>query len=110
VPSCQRTVAFEKACVLFNIGAVYTQMGTRQDRKSSRGLDSAVDAFLRAAGTFQYIHESFTNAPSMDLSPDMLDMLVQLMLVRKWSSNFPSRLALVFNRCDDLGTLLSIIN
>ncbi|CAB3370818.1 Hypothetical predicted protein [Cloeon dipterum] len=82
VPSCQRTVAFEKACVLFNIGAVYTQIGTRQDRKSSRGLDSAVDAFLRAAGTFQYIHESFTNAPSMDLSPDMLDMLVQLMLAQ----------------------------
>jgi len=89
VPSCQRTVAFEKACVLFNIGAVYTQMGTRQDRNSSRGLDSAVDAFLRAAGTFQYIHESFTNAPSMDLSPDMLDMLVQLMLVRISATNFP---------------------
>lgn len=81
VPSCQRTVAFEKACVLFNMGAVYTQIGAKQDRLTPKGLDSAVDSFLRAAGTFQYIHENFTNAPSMDLGPDMLDMLSQLMLV-----------------------------
>lgn len=82
VPSCQRTVAFEKACVLFNMGAVYTQIGAKQDRSSAKGLDAAVDSFLRAAGTFKYIHENFTNAPSMDLGPEMLEMFVQLMLVR----------------------------
>lgn len=52
-----------------------------QDRSESKGLDSAVDSLLRAAGMFRYIHENFTNAPSMDLGPDMLDMLVNLMLV-----------------------------
>jgi hypothetical protein len=72
-------VAFEKASVLFNIAALYTQIGTRQDRSAQSGLDNAVDSFLRSAGTFQYIHENFTNAPSMDLNPDMLDMLVHLM-------------------------------
>lgn len=82
VPSCQRTVAFEKACVLFNIGAVYTQIGAKQDRTSAKGLDAAVDSFLRAAGTFRYIHENFTNAPSMDLGPEMLEMLIQLMLAQ----------------------------
>lgn len=81
VPSCQRTVAFEKASILFNAGALYTQVAAKQDRRTARGLDQAVDAFLRSAGTFRYIHENFTNAPSMDLGPDMLDMLVQLMLV-----------------------------
>ncbi|XP_065168699.1 rhophilin-2 isoform X2 [Atheta coriaria] len=82
VPSCQRTVAFEKACVLFNMGAVYTQIGARQDRTTAKGLDSAVDSFLRAAGTFRYIHENFTNAPSMDLGPEMLEMFIQLMLAQ----------------------------
>lgn len=82
VPSCQRTVAFEKACVLFNMGAVYTQIGAKQDRSTSKGLDAAVDSFLRAAGTFRYIHENFTNAPSMDLGPEMLEMLIQLMLAQ----------------------------
>ena len=79
MPNCQRTVAFEKASVLFNIAALYTQIGTRQDRGTQKGLDNSVDNFLRSAGTFQYIHENFTNAPSMDLSPDTLEMLVHLM-------------------------------
>ena len=79
VPSSQRTVAFEKASVLFNIGGLFTQIGTKQDRVTEEGLDTAVDNFLRAAGTFQYIHENFTNAPSSDLGPDTLHMLVQLM-------------------------------
>ena len=79
VPSSQKTVAFEKASVLFNIGSLYTQIGTKQDRVTEDGLDTAVDNFLRAAGTFQYIHENFTNAPSSDLGPDTLHMLVQLM-------------------------------
>lgn len=47
VPSSQRTVAFEKASVLFNIGGLYTQIGTRQDRGTEAGLDAAVDNFLR---------------------------------------------------------------
>ena len=30
VPCIQKTVTFEKACVLFNIGGLYTQIGTKQ--------------------------------------------------------------------------------
>ena len=80
VPCTQKTVAFEKASVLFNIGGLYTQIGTRQDRSTYEGLDCAVDNFLRAAGTFQFIQENFSNAPSSDLGTDCLKMLVQLML------------------------------
>lgn len=65
------------------MGAIYTQIGAKQDRSTTKGLDAAVDNFLRAAGTFRYIHENFTNAPSMDLGPNMLEMFVQLMLVSK---------------------------
>ncbi|BFG01139.1 rhophilin-2 [Drosophila madeirensis] len=80
VPSCQRTISFEKACILFNLGAIYTQIGARHDRSTERGLDSAVDSFLRAAGIFRHIYDTFTNAPSMDLKPHVLDVLVSLML------------------------------
>lgn len=86
VPSCQRTVPLEKASVLFNMGALYTQIGAKQDRSSTKGLDAAVDSFLRAAGTFRYINENFTNAPSMDLGPEMLEMFVELMLVSVFSA------------------------
>ncbi|CAH2250491.1 jg9591 [Pararge aegeria aegeria] len=81
VPSCQRTVAFEKACVLFNIAGIYTQIGARQERATCAGLDGAVDALLRAAGALRYIHENFTNAPSVDLAADTLLVLGALMTV-----------------------------
>ncbi|XP_050355841.1 rhophilin-2-A isoform X1 [Nymphalis io] len=79
VPSCQRTVAFEKACVLFNIAGIYTQIGAKQERATCAGLDGAVDALLRAAGALRYIHENFTNAPSVDLAADTLLVLGTLM-------------------------------
>ena len=82
VPCTQKTVAFEKACVLFNIGGLFTQIGTRQDRSTAEGLDTAVNNFLRAAGTFQFIIENFSHAPSSDLGPECLNMLVQLMLAQ----------------------------
>lgn len=64
-------MAFEKACILFNLGAIYTQIGAKQDRSLEKGLDAAVDNFLRAAGVFRHIFDTFTNAPSMDLKPQV---------------------------------------
>ena len=82
VPSAQRTVAFEKACVLFNLGALHTQIGARQERCTGDGLDASVDNFLRAASIFRFIVDNFTNAPSMDLAPQVLEALILLMIVR----------------------------
>uniref|UniRef100_A0A8P4GCV4 Rhophilin Rho GTPase binding protein 1 n=1 Tax=Dicentrarchus labrax TaxID=13489 RepID=A0A8P4GCV4_DICLA len=82
VPSCQRTLAFEKGSVLFNIGALYTQIGARQDRSATAGIDKAIDAFQRAAGAFNYLKENFSNAPSLDMSNPSLCMLVRLMVAQ----------------------------
>uniref|UniRef100_A0A665WEN8 Rhophilin, Rho GTPase binding protein 1 n=1 Tax=Echeneis naucrates TaxID=173247 RepID=A0A665WEN8_ECHNA len=82
VPSCQRALAFEKGSVLFNIGALYTQIGARQDRSATAGIERAIDAFQRAAGAFNYLKENFSNAPSLDMSGPSLCMLVQLMVAQ----------------------------
>uniref|UniRef100_A0A671UX88 Rhophilin Rho GTPase binding protein 1 n=1 Tax=Sparus aurata TaxID=8175 RepID=A0A671UX88_SPAAU len=82
VPSCQHTLAFEKGSVLFNIGALYTQIGARQDRSATAGIDKAIDAFQRAAGAFHYLKENFSNAPSLDMSSPSLCMLVRLMVAQ----------------------------
>ncbi|XP_061153995.1 rhophilin-1 isoform X4 [Syngnathus typhle] len=82
VPSCQRALAFEKGSVLFNIGALYTQIGARQDRSASAGIERAIDAFHRAAGAFDYLKENFSNAPSLDMSGPALCMLVRLMVAQ----------------------------
>lgn len=54
-PSCQKTIALEKASILFNIAALYTQIGAKKDRTQLNELNDAVDCFLKAAGIFQHI-------------------------------------------------------
>ncbi|XP_037085642.1 rhophilin-2-B-like [Pollicipes pollicipes] len=82
LPSCQRTVAFEKASVLFNIAALHSQLGAREERDSPEGLDSTVNNYVRAAGIYRYILENFSNAPSRDLDPDVLEVLSNLLLAQ----------------------------
>uniref|UniRef100_A0A6Q2XW15 Rhophilin, Rho GTPase binding protein 2 n=1 Tax=Esox lucius TaxID=8010 RepID=A0A6Q2XW15_ESOLU len=80
VPVCQQNVSLEKASILFNVGALYTQIGTRCNRQTSTGLDEAITAFQKAAGVLNHLKETFTHTPSYDLSPAMLSMLIKMML------------------------------
>lgn len=50
IPAQQQALAFEKGSVLFNIGALHTQIGARQDRICPGGASRAAEAFQRAAG------------------------------------------------------------
>ncbi|XP_012608355.2 rhophilin-1 [Microcebus murinus] len=79
VPAQQRALAFEKGSVLFNIGALHTQIGARQDRSCAEGTSRAVEAFQRAAGAFSLLRENFSHAPSPDMSAALLCALEQLM-------------------------------
>ncbi|KAM8786623.1 rhophilin-1 [Rhynchonycteris naso] len=82
VPAQQRALAFEKGSVLFNIGALHTQIGARQDRSCLEGTSRAVEAFQRAAGAFSFLREKFSHAPSPDMSPASLSMLERLMIAQ----------------------------
>ncbi|XP_013410860.1 rhophilin-2-A-like isoform X2 [Lingula anatina] len=82
VPTAQKTMGFEKGSVLFNIAALYTQIGARSDRSKVEGIDSAICNFEQAAGTFVYLRDRFSHAPSMDMQPHTLTMLGHLMLAQ----------------------------
>ncbi|XP_035140184.1 rhophilin-2 [Callithrix jacchus] len=88
VPVSQQNLLLEKASVLFNTGALYTQIGTRCNRQTQAGLESAIDAFQRAAGVLNYLKETFTHTPSYDMSPAMLSVLVKMMLAQAQESVF----------------------
>ncbi|XP_061450552.1 rhophilin-2 [Rhineura floridana] len=82
VPVCQKNLLLEKASILFNTGALYTQIGTRCNRQTQAGLQKAIDAFQKAAGVLNYLKETFTHTPSYDMSPAMLSVLVKMMLAQ----------------------------
>lgn len=50
VPVCQQNLSLEKASVLFNMAALYSQIGTRSDRQTIVGLEKAISSFQTAAG------------------------------------------------------------
>ncbi|XP_026638362.1 rhophilin-1 isoform X2 [Microtus ochrogaster] len=82
VPAQQRTLAFEKGSILFNIGALHTQIGARQDCSCTEGTSHGAEAFQRAAGAFRLLRENFSHAPSPDMSTAALSMLEQLMVAQ----------------------------
>ncbi|RXN17365.1 rhophilin-2 isoform X1 [Labeo rohita] len=82
VPVCQQNISLEKASMLFNMAALYSQIGTRADRQTQAGLEDAIDAFQKSAGVLHYLKETFTHTPSYDMSPAMLSMLIRLMLAQ----------------------------
>ncbi|XP_003510485.1 rhophilin-1 isoform X2 [Cricetulus griseus] len=82
VPAQQQALAFEKGSVLFNIGALHTQIGARQDCSCTEGTIHATEAFQRAAGAFRLLRENFSHAPSLDMSTASLSMLEQLMVAQ----------------------------
>lgn len=82
VPVCQQNLSLEKASILFNMAALYSQMATRSDRQTIAGLEEAISSFQKAAGTLNHLKETFTHTPSYDMSPAMLSMLIRMMLAQ----------------------------
>ncbi|XP_051756406.1 rhophilin-2 isoform X2 [Ctenopharyngodon idella] len=82
IPVCQQNVSLEKASILFNMAALYSQIGTRADRQTQAGLEDAIAAFQKSAGVLHFLKETFTHTPSYDMSPAMLSMLIRMMLAQ----------------------------
>ncbi|KAJ1664129.1 pH-response regulator protein palA/rim20, partial [Coemansia sp. RSA 1646] len=81
--SCQ-DLYFEKAAVLFNVGAIYSQLACRESRNDKESLNRAFGYFQSAAGTFaclqrKVVSETRTQVTT-DLSAYMLTTLENLML------------------------------
>lgn len=87
-PSVQRTMAFERGAILFNIGSLYTQMSCKTDRSKKDGIDDSIEYLQKAAGYYNYIRLNFSNAPGMDMSPAFLNMLVNLMIAQAQECRF----------------------
>ncbi|RRT71311.1 hypothetical protein B296_00035657 [Ensete ventricosum] len=84
----QQSIHLEKAAVLFNLGAVYSQIALSADRADAAGLRQACNAFQSAAGAFAYLKDNAAarataaGATTVDLSVECAGMLEKLMLAQ----------------------------
>ncbi|KAJ1565858.1 bck1-like resistance to osmotic shock [Nowakowskiella sp. JEL0078] len=78
----QYSIAYEKACVIFNLAATCSAIAAHQNRFEPEGLKLAYNYYQTAAGLFSYINDNFLHAPSTDLSRDSIKTLVDLMLAQ----------------------------
>ncbi|KAK9239551.1 BRO1-like domain-containing protein [Lipomyces kononenkoae] len=85
-PVSHNDLQFERANILYNLGALYSQLGFEENRSTGDGLKRACQGFQFAAGSFAYlkqnvIPEMHTNPPD-DMCAATLDVLTYLMLAQ----------------------------
>ncbi|EYU30036.1 hypothetical protein ABFS82_05G038300 [Erythranthe guttata] len=84
----QQNVHLEKAAVLFNLGAVHSQMGLSFDRSAVDGRRQASHSFIAAAGAFAFLRDNVSmkasvgSSTTLDVSVECVGMLERLMLAQ----------------------------
>lgn len=97
--SSQINLHLEKAAVLFNLGAVYSQIGLAVDRSTVEGRKQAVYNFVTAAGVFAYLRDNVAvkaaagGSATVDVSVECAGMLERLMLAQAQECVFETSIA-----------------
>ncbi|XP_038611379.1 tyrosine-protein phosphatase non-receptor type 23 [Tachyglossus aculeatus] len=73
-------IKYEQACILYNLGALHSMLGAMDKRVSEEGMKVSCTHFQCAAGAFTYLREHFPISYSVDMSHQILNLNVNLML------------------------------
>lgn len=80
------SLGYEKTCVLFNCGALASQIASEQNLDNDEGLKTAAKHYQFASGAFQHIKDTVLSAlsrePTVDISPDTVGTLSLIMLAQ----------------------------
>ncbi|KAE9595433.1 hypothetical protein Lal_00031295 [Lupinus albus] len=94
-----QNIHLEKAAVLFNLAAVYSQIGLSFDRGTADGRRQALHAFVGAAGSFAYLRDGAAmkaavgGSATVDVSVECAGMLERLMLAQAQECVFENTIA-----------------
>ncbi|KAM4687594.1 programmed cell death 6-interacting protein isoform 2-T2 [Discoglossus pictus] len=79
-------LGYEKTCVLFNIGALASQIASEQNLDNDEALKAASKFYQLASGAFSQIKDtvlsSLNRDPTVDISPDTVGTLSLIMLAQ----------------------------
>ncbi|KAH9942761.1 pH-response regulator [Amylocystis lapponica] len=76
LPVTLSNLAYERAAVLFNLAALYSQLAASEDRSNPHGLKQAIISYQNAAGTLKYLASSAV--PQLQASVTHDDMPLEL--------------------------------
>lgn len=71
----QHILTFEKSCIIFNIGVLFTQLA---DETLVDDYKTSITAMTKAVACFTYLSENFFNSPSIDLQSENTQFLANL--------------------------------
>lgn len=94
----QQNIHFEKAAIIFNLGAVQSQIALGADRSTPNGIKQACNCFQAAAGAFAFLRDNISmkasgSASTMDISVESAGMLERLMLAQAQECFFEKAIA-----------------
>ncbi|KAJ8353621.1 hypothetical protein SKAU_G00211880 [Synaphobranchus kaupii] len=79
-------LSYEKTCVLFNVGALASQIASEQNVDNDEGRKTAAKLYQLASGVFSHIKDTVLSAmsqePTVDISPDTTSALSHVMLAQ----------------------------
>lgn len=75
-------IRFEIISILYNIGALHTQLGARTERISADGMKIACTHFQCAAWAFEHLKNSYPQPSGVDLAPELMTFMHQLCLAQ----------------------------
>ncbi|KAJ4962002.1 hypothetical protein NE237_021912 [Protea cynaroides] len=83
----QQNIHLEKAAVLFNLGAVHSQIALSVDRSTPSSRMQAAHSFMASAGAFAFLRDNVSMKASigqstLDISAECAGMLERLMLAQ----------------------------
>eukprot|EP00250_Pteridium_aquilinum_P008898 c18291_g1_i1 orf=497-3190(+) len=83
----QQNIHFEKASIVFNLGAVQSQLALGADRATLNGIKQACNCFQAAAGAFAFLRDNISmkasgNNSTVDITVESAGMLERLMLAQ----------------------------
>uniref|UniRef100_A0A8C5EC63 Tyrosine-protein phosphatase non-receptor type 23 n=1 Tax=Gouania willdenowi TaxID=441366 RepID=A0A8C5EC63_GOUWI len=73
-------ISYEQACVLYNLGALHSMLGAMDNRVSEEGMKVSCTHFQCSAGAFSYLRDHFSHNFSVDMSHQILNLNINLML------------------------------
>uniref|UniRef100_A0A8C2G024 Tyrosine-protein phosphatase non-receptor type 23 n=1 Tax=Cyprinus carpio TaxID=7962 RepID=A0A8C2G024_CYPCA len=73
-------ICYEQACILYNLGALHSMLGAMDNRVSEEGMKVSCTHFQCSAGAFTYLRDHFSHNFSVDMSHQILNLNINLML------------------------------